>query len=86
MEKEIYIDSNLKLLRKAHDITLRELSKQTGVSNAYLSQIENGLKDNVTMKIAMKIADYFNVDFYEMCFRKIETVKIEYTIIWTDNA
>lgn len=36
------IGSILKRIRKAKGITLRQIEKATGISNSYLSQLENG--------------------------------------------
>jgi SOS regulatory protein LexA len=45
----------LKQLRKNQNLTIRQLEKQSGVSNAYLSQIENGKRGLPTPEILKKI-------------------------------
>jgi len=86
MERKVFFNKNLKLLRKAHGLTLRELSDRTGISNSYLSQIENEKKDNVTLRTASKIALYFDVNFRDVCFREINKIETERIIIWADKA
>lgn len=43
LEGDERIGDEVRDLRKAHDMTLAQLSKQTGLSQGYLSQIERGL-------------------------------------------
>ncbi len=46
--------------RELADMSLRELSRVTQVSNAYLSQIERGLHDP-SLKVLVQIAEALNV-------------------------
>lgn len=50
------IPERLRDLRKQHRLTLRQLEKATGVSNAYLSQLERGLVINPSVSMLRKIA------------------------------
>lgn len=51
----------LKHLREERNMTLREVEEQAHISNAYLSQVENGLRSVPTMKILAKLADAYGV-------------------------
>lgn len=57
--------SNIKYYRVSHDLTQRELSQKIGVSDQYICDIENG-KSPVSDKVAMKLADVFNVSVDEV--------------------
>lgn len=56
----------LKKLRKDNGLTIRELEKQSGVSNAYLSQLENGKRGIPTPDILMKIHEPLGVGYDEL--------------------
>lgn len=47
--------SLLKRKRIERNLTLEELANKTGVSAAYLSRLENGIRVNPSMKIIQKI-------------------------------
>lgn len=40
-------------------LTLRQVEKDTGISNAYLSQLENGKIKNVSFNFAVKLHNYY---------------------------
>ena len=50
----------LELLRKAHNLTHKEMADKLNMSKAYYWQIENGNR-NLYYKIAIKIAKVFNL-------------------------
>ena len=54
----------LKELRLINKLTLREVEKITGISNAYLSQVERGKRSVPTIKILRKLAHVYNVQIY----------------------
>lgn len=58
----ILIGQRLNRLRKEKNLSLEELSSQTGVSKAMLSQIENG-KSNPTVSTLWKISTTLKVSF-----------------------
>lgn len=64
------IEPLIKEIRKSKGITLRELEKKTGISNGYLSEIENGRKIPNYLK-ALIIAKALKVDLNDI-----------YKIIW----
>lgn len=49
-----------KLLRKKMGLTLRQVEEKTGISNAYLSQLENGKIKKPSFKIVSKLFELFN--------------------------
>jgi len=51
----------LKQLREERNMTLRDVEEQAHISNAYLSQVENGQRSVPTMKILAKLADAYGV-------------------------
>jgi len=50
----------LKLLRKYHQLTQIELSKRLGISNSYLSEIENGEKQP-SLELLSRYASIFKI-------------------------
>ncbi|QDR80249.1 helix-turn-helix domain-containing protein [Sporomusa termitida] len=74
----------IKDLRNEQKLTTRQLEKQSGVSNAYISQIENG-KRIPTPTILQKLAPSLNITYKELMQaaghlpleRKIETLTHE---------
>lgn len=51
---------DLKFLRKKRNWTLRYVEQQTGLSNAYLSQLENGKIKNPSFNTIEKLATLFD--------------------------
>lgn len=60
------LGNTLKEHRKNLRITLREAEKNTGISNAYLSQVENGKINQPTPKILRKLSDYYNLSYLDL--------------------
>jgi transcriptional regulator with XRE-family HTH domain len=52
----------LKSLREARATSLRDVEEKTGVSNAYLSQIETGSVSRPSPHILYKLAEFYRVD------------------------
>ena len=62
------IGEKLKKIRKAKKITLKQLEKITGISNSYISDLENGRRVNPSIEKLEKLAkalDVNVVDFYD---------------------
>lgn len=60
------VSANLKKIRKEKKLTLRELAEKSGVSNSYLSQLENGKTKNPTTEVLQKIASGLDVNFVDL--------------------
>lgn len=56
----------LKELRRKNKLTLREVETKTGISNSYLSQLENGLIKNPSIHIICELAKLYNVTVNEL--------------------
>jgi len=56
----------LKELRKSYKLSLRELSKRSGLSLAYLCQLENNAKKNPSVKTVKLLADVFSVTIEDL--------------------
>ena len=52
----------LKQLRLFHRVSQKDLADRLGISNAYLSQIENEQKKNISMDLIDKYAEAFNLE------------------------
>jgi len=57
---------NIKRIRLQKNITLRQLSSISGVSNGYISDLENGKETNPTMAVLEKIANALGVTVLEL--------------------
>ena len=55
----------LKSIRQAHDISLREVDKRTGISYTHLNMIENG-KRNVTPALLRNLANLYNINYLDL--------------------
>ena len=55
------LGEKLKQIRNQNGSTLREVEETTGISNAYLSQLERGRAKNPSMKVLFKLADFYGV-------------------------
>lgn len=49
--------NRVKAFRRAHDFTLRTLAEAVGLSNAFISQFENG-KTEISYENALKLDSY----------------------------
>ena len=56
----------LKETREKLNLTLREVEESTGISNAYLSQLENNKIANPSPTILHKLADHYNVSYLQL--------------------
>lgn len=53
--------SNLKDLMNAKKVSNYQLSKMSGIAKGYITELENGVKDNPSMKIVCKICKVLEV-------------------------
>lgn len=53
----------LRRIRGIKNVSLREVDKATGISNAYLSQLERGNATNPSPSILYKLAQFYNVPY-----------------------
>lgn len=49
----------IKQLRKTKRLTLRQVETGTGISNAYLSQLENGVIKNPSYTVVKTLLDFY---------------------------
>lgn len=77
----------IKEIRKKKNYSQSDLAKAAGVTYAYISQIERGVRKNPSIKVLSKIANFLNVDLNEILINydnelenqimKIETLKFD---------
>jgi HTH-type transcriptional regulator, competence development regulator len=53
----------LRHLRGIRGVTLREVDTKTGISNAYLSQLENGNATKPSPHLLQKLATYYEIPY-----------------------
>lgn len=53
----------LRELRKQAGLTLREIEDRTGISNSYLSQLENGYIDQPSPRNLQKLAEAYGISY-----------------------
>ncbi len=56
----------LRNIRKSRQVSIRQLALLSGVSNAYLSQLENNLRDIPSPKILKKLSKPLGVTYMEL--------------------
>lgn len=57
------LGKQLRQLRALQDKSLRQIEQETGISNAYLSQLERGKAENPSPHKLHKLADYYDVPY-----------------------
>lgn len=55
------IGERFKTIRTAKGLTLREVEKATGISNAYLSQLENGGIKKPSYVVVKQLSEYYGI-------------------------
>ena len=70
---------NIRNIRKSKKISLRKLSDMTGISRAYLYDLESNRRFNPTLFILQKIAEVLEVDIKELFYslNEIDDLKEE---------
>ncbi|SEN87062.1 Helix-turn-helix [Amphibacillus marinus] len=63
---KIKIGEIIKELRNKKGISARELSRRSGISQPYLSQLETGKNNNPTNEVLKKIASGLSIEFVEL--------------------
>ncbi|MFL2134183.1 helix-turn-helix transcriptional regulator [Desemzia sp. FAM 24101] len=62
---------NLKIARLKKQLTQKELAKRVGVTNKYLSQIENGVSNNPSNNLMIKLAKELDCTVQELFFEEV---------------
>jgi transcriptional regulator with XRE-family HTH domain len=57
------LGGELRRLRINKGVSLREVERETGVSNAYLSQLENGKSEQPSPRVLHKLADFYQIPY-----------------------
>lgn len=60
------MNNNIRKFRKNNCLTIYELSERTNISFSYLSGLENGIKNNPSYEIIIKLLKYFNCSFEDL--------------------
>ena len=68
----IYVGRNLKKLRTQLGYSLDDIAYNTGISKAYLSQLENGQSKRPSVEVAYILANAFQVPFHLFCMNPID--------------
>lgn len=68
------IGDNIKTIRDQKKISQYRLSKRTGISQSYISELENGKYKNPTIDIIHKIAKALNVSVTQLLDKTSEKV------------
>lgn len=84
------LGNKLKQLRDLSGLTLRQIEEATGVSNAYLSQLENDKIKKPSAQFLYKLSSIYRVDICELLYAagliKEDQFKIETGFIKHINA
>lgn len=60
------IGSNLKLICDKRNITMYRVSKETGISQSYLSALVNGKAINPSIEVLIKLSDFLRISIAEL--------------------
>lgn len=67
----MYLADNITKLREEMNYSLGDLSHVSGVSKGYLSELENGKRDNLSVKKAKRLSDALGVSIEELCYKPL---------------
>ena len=62
----------IKKIRKSKNISLNKLSIATGISRAYLFDLENNRRMNPTFSVLERISEVLNVNIKELFYTKLD--------------
>jgi len=68
---KVFVGRNLRRLRKGLSLSLDDVAYNTGISKAYLSQIENGQSQKPSVETAYILAKAFKVPFELFCVNPV---------------
>lgn len=71
------IGSFIRKRRKEKGISIRQLAKYTGVSPAYISQIENNYRNNPTPHVLRALSDGLGIDYDKFLLQIEQLTKTE---------
>lgn len=66
----------IKEIREKKNITLYRLSKETGISRSYLTDLENNKKTNPSLETAYKISLALNVSIRDIFYSTLDIEKL----------
>lgn len=52
----------LNILKEKKEVSLSQIQLETGLSKSYLSRLANGDRDNPSLQVLLKLADFFDTD------------------------
>lgn len=65
------MENKLWIYRKQKNMSLKELSRYTGISVSELNAIENGFTNDILLSNAIRLSKALHVDIYELfCIKK----------------
>lgn len=64
------LGAELRSIREAHGLTIRAVERKTGISNAYLSQLETGKIEKPSPQYLYRLAEAYGVP-YEALMEKV---------------
>jgi HTH-type transcriptional regulator, competence development regulator len=73
--------NGLKELRKRSSLTLREIEERTGISNAYLSQLENGKIKSPSAQVLYNLSIMYGITLDEIFFASGLLKKVEIDLV-----
>jgi transcriptional regulator with XRE-family HTH domain len=56
----------LNILKEKKEVSLSQIQLQTGLSKSYLSRLANGSRDNPSLQVLLKLADFFDMDVSDL--------------------
>lgn len=72
------LKSNLKYLLKRENVSINQLSKDTGISRKSLTQLANNTGEGIQFGTINKLLDYFNINLDELIFNEASKTTIEF--------
>lgn len=64
----------LHILKEKKEVSLNQIQLETGLSKSYVSRLANGSRDNPSLQVLLKLADFFDMDVSDLLNSKLVIV------------
>ncbi len=65
-KSNITLSDILRILKEKKEVSLNQIQVKTGLSKSYLSRLASGDRDNPSLQVLMKLADFFDMDVSDL--------------------
>lgn len=77
--EELFVErfaEEIRKLRKEQALSLKQVEDQSGVSASFVARIENGQRKNISINVALKLANGLGIDVVNLVAESRKVVKV----------